>query len=166
MAAAPLLEVKGLSVELQRGSERRPVLGDVGFTVADRQVLGVIGESGSGKTTLAKAVVGWIQPPLVRTGGQVLFRGRDLFAMPDAERLALRGRHIGYIGADPGSSFDPTIPVGVQIAEKLRAVRPEIGQATRNSASSPCSTGSTSRRPRAATTSSRTSIRAACCSGR
>ncbi len=129
MAAAPLLEVKGLSVELQRGSERRPVLGDVGFTVADRQVLGVIGESGSGKTTLAKAVVGWIQPPLLRTGGQVLFRGRDLFAMPDAERLALRGRHIGYIGADPGSSFDPTIPVGVQIAEKLRAVRPEIGGA-------------------------------------
>ena len=127
MAAAPLLEVKGLSVELQRGSERRPVLGEVGFAVADRQVLGVIGESGSGKTTLAKAVVGWIQPPLVRTSGQVLFRGRDLFAMPDAERLALRGRHIGYIGADPGSSFDPTIPVGMQIAEKLRAVRPEIG---------------------------------------
>ena len=127
MAIAPLLEVKRLSVELQRGSERRPVLDDIAFTVADRQVLGVIGESGSGKTTLAKAVVGWIQPPLARTEGQVLFRGRDLFAMPDAERLALRGRHIGYIGADPGSSFDPTIPVGVQIAEKLRAVRPEIG---------------------------------------
>ena len=68
------------------------MLGEVGFAVADRQVLGVIGESGSGKTTLAKAVVGWIQPPLVRTNGQVLFRGRDLFAMPDAERLALRGR--------------------------------------------------------------------------
>jgi peptide/nickel transport system ATP-binding protein len=128
MAPAPLLlEVKGLSVELQRGTERRPVLQDVGFTVSDRQVLGVIGESGSGKTTLAKALVGWVQPPLVRSSGQVLFRGRDLFAMPDAERLALRGRHIGYIGADPGSSFDPTIPVGVQIMEKLRAVRPEIG---------------------------------------
>lgn len=129
MADRPtLLEVTGLSVELLRGDERRPVLGDVGLAVADRQVLGVIGESGSGKTTLAKAVVGWVQPPLRRTGGRVLFRGRDLFAMPDAERLALRGRHIGYIGADPGSSFDPTIPVGMQILEKLRAVRPEVGQ--------------------------------------
>ncbi|MGI3775848.1 MAG: ABC transporter ATP-binding protein, partial [Janthinobacterium lividum] len=35
---------------------------------------------------------------------------------------AARAR-IGFIGADPGSAFDPTLPVGVQIAEKLRAVR-------------------------------------------
>jgi peptide/nickel transport system ATP-binding protein len=126
--ATALVQVEALSVELVRGGERRPVLSDIALSVADRQVLGVIGESGSGKTTLAKALVGWVQPPLAVTAGRVLFRGRDLLAMPPAERLALRGRHIGYIGADPGSSLDPTIPVGVQILEKLRAVRPEIGE--------------------------------------
>jgi peptide/nickel transport system ATP-binding protein len=31
---------------------------------------------------------------------------------------------VGYIGSDPGTSFDPTLPIGVQIAQKLRAVLP------------------------------------------
>jgi peptide/nickel transport system ATP-binding protein len=123
---ATLLEVKDLSIELKRGQEQRTVLDGVSFSLEERAVLGVIGESGSGKTILAKALAGWIAPPLFRKGGSVLYRGRDLFGMGEAETRALRGRHIGYIGADPGSSFDPTIPVGVQIAEKLRAVRPDI----------------------------------------
>lgn len=126
---ATLLEVQGLSIELQRAQERRIVLNDVSFSLEERAVLGVIGESGSGKTILAKALAGWIAPPLHRKTGAVLYRGRDLYAMSEADTRALRGRHIGYIGADPGSSFDPTLPVGVQIAEKLRAVRPEISKA-------------------------------------
>ncbi|WP_035484694.1 dipeptide ABC transporter ATP-binding protein [Geminicoccus roseus] len=127
-AAATLLEVDGLSIELRREHERRTVLDGVSFHLAERSVLGVLGESGSGKTILAKALSGWIAPPLHRVKGAVRYRGRDLFGMSESETRALRGRHIGYIGADPGSSFDPTLPVGVQIAEKLRAVRPEIGQ--------------------------------------
>jgi len=126
---ATLLEVKDLSIELIRGQERRTVLDQVSFSLEERAVLGLIGESGSGKTILAKAIAGWIAPPLFRKGGQVLYRGRDLFGLSEADTRALRGRHIGYIGADPGSSFDPTIPVGVQIAEKLRAVRPDIPMA-------------------------------------
>jgi len=35
------------------------------------------------------------------------------------------GRDIAYIGSKPQSSLDPTEPVGVQIVEKLRSVRPE-----------------------------------------
>jgi peptide/nickel transport system ATP-binding protein len=125
---ATLLRVEDLTVALERGVERRTVLDGVSFELQERAVLGVIGESGSGKTILAKALAGWVAPPLYRRGGRVLYRGRDLFGLSEAETRALRGRHIGYIGADPGSSFDPTLPVGVQIAEKLRAVRPEIGE--------------------------------------
>ena len=126
---ATLLSVQGLTIELRREHETRTVLDHVSFELAERSVLGLLGESGAGKTILAKALTGWVAPPLYKGAGQVLYRGRDLYTMPAAERRALRGRHIGYIGADPGSSFDPTLPVGVQIAEKLRAVRPEIGAA-------------------------------------
>ena len=165
MAAAPLLEVKGLSVELQRGSERRPVLGEVGFACRRPEVVGVIGESGSGKTTLAKAVVGWIQPPLVRTQWPGPVRGPRPFAMPEAERLARAAGTAAY-RRRPRSSFDPTIPVGMQIVGEAARGRPEIGAEGREKARVALLDRVISRPPHAGMTSSRTSIRAGCCSGR
>jgi peptide/nickel transport system ATP-binding protein len=41
----------------------------------------------------------------------------------------LRGRDIAYIGSDPGSALDPTLPIGHQLVEKLRAVEPGLSQA-------------------------------------
>ena len=136
MAAAPLLEVKGLSVELQRGSERRA---DPRRCRLHRARTGrcsaSIGESGSGKTVLA-AAAGRLDPAAARAHGRsgAVPGPRPVSPCREPSRLALRGRHIGYIGADPGSSFDPTLPVGVQIAEKLRARRArQIGRCRRAS---------------------------------
>ncbi len=125
----PLLNVTGLSIDLVRDGKRAPVLEDVSLGLEERAVLGIVGESGSGKTVLAKALVGWVGEPLAVAGGSVQFRGQDLLAMPAEARRLLRGSAVGYIGADPGNSFDPTYPVGIQIVEKVRAVRPEIGRA-------------------------------------
>jgi peptide/nickel transport system ATP-binding protein len=122
MTEAPLLSIQGLSIDLVRETETRPVLRGIDLDVHGNRVLGILGESGSGKTTLAKAMIGWVTPPLVVSGGSIRFRERDLL-VPGVARLA-RAR-IGFIGADPGNAFDPTLPVGVQIAEKLRAVSPE-----------------------------------------
>lgn len=121
-----LLSLRGLSIELVRGSHRRRVLDGIDIEVARDRVLGVLGESGSGMTTLAKAMVGWVSEPLHVVGGELLYRRRDLRDL----RLQREVRSkIGFIGADPGNAFDPTLPVGNQIAEKLRAVRPGIGNA-------------------------------------
>ncbi|MGD9537454.1 MAG: ABC transporter ATP-binding protein [Alphaproteobacteria bacterium] len=120
--AEPILQVRGLSVDLVRHGERKPVLHDISFDLSERQTLGIIGESGSGKTVLARAVVGAINPPLEVTAGQVLYRGRDLLTASKREIEAIRGKEIGYIGNNPGSALDPTIPVGSQIVEKIRAV--------------------------------------------
>lgn len=122
----PLLSLAGLSVDLVRGAERKPILEGIDLDIPRDRVLGILGESGSGKTTLAKAMIGWVTRPLVVTGGFVRYQGSDLLD-PAVARIA-RAR-IGFIGADPGSAFDPTLPVGVQVAEKLRAVRPEIDMA-------------------------------------
>ncbi|MBZ9982427.1 MULTISPECIES: ABC transporter ATP-binding protein [unclassified Mesorhizobium] len=125
-----ILEISGLSVDLALpGGARRAVLQDVNLSVSQDEVLGIIGESGSGKTVLSRALVNWISPPLVVTGGTIAYHGRNLFDLAPAEMQRLRGRKVAYIGSDPGSALDPTIPVGQQIIEKLRAVEPGISTA-------------------------------------
>jgi peptide/nickel transport system ATP-binding protein len=119
---APLLSLSGLSIDLARDGGRRRILDGIDLDIQSDRVLGILGESGSGKTTLAKAMIGWVSPPLVVAAGGIRHRGSDMLDV--AARHAARAR-IGFIGADPGNAFDPTLPVGVQIAEKLRAVKPQ-----------------------------------------
>ena len=128
MSAPPLLDAQGISVDLVRRGAREPILRDVSFQLRERQVLGIIGESGSGKTVLSRVLCNAISEPLEITAGSVGYHGRDLLTIPAEEMQALRGREIGYIGSDPGSALDPTIPVGHQIVEKLRAVQPEMSK--------------------------------------
>ena len=127
--AAAVLEVADLSIDLVVGAASRPILSDVTLSVGQRGVLGIVGESGSGKSVLARALVGSIEPPLRRRRGAVTFRGRDVLSMTAEEVHHLRGRDIGYIGSDPGNSFDPTLPVGKQLVEKLRSVKPDLADA-------------------------------------
>jgi peptide/nickel transport system ATP-binding protein len=124
-----VLKVEGLSVQLQRGEGRAaPILSDVAFTLAQDEVIGIIGESGSGKTVLSRALVNWVREPLRVTSGSLLYRGRDLLKLPGSEMQRLRGREIAYIGSDPGSALDPTLPVGNQIVEKLCAINPSLSK--------------------------------------
>ena len=129
MSEPILLQVEDVSVDLVRGGKSTPVLRNVSFDLIERQALGIIGESGSGKTVLSRAVIGAIDPPLVFTSGKVIYRGRELIGESRSEIESIRGREIGYIGNNPGSALDPTIPVGHQIVEKLRAVEPAISKA-------------------------------------
>jgi oligopeptide/dipeptide ABC transporter, ATP-binding protein, C-terminal domain len=128
MASEPIVRVENLSVALDGAGGARPILTDIGFDVMPRAVLGIIGESGSGKTVLSNALVNWIHPPLRVTSGRVLYQGRDLLALPEADMARLRGREIAYIGSNPTIALDPTIPVGHQIVEKLREVKPGISR--------------------------------------
>lgn len=128
-ASKTVVEVKDLSVQLQReNGAARPILSAVTFSLAEDQVIGIIGESGSGKTVLSRALVNWIRKPLKVTSGSVLYRGRDLMTLPEREMQHLRGREIAYIGSDPGSALDPTLPIGSQIVEKLCAVNPSLSR--------------------------------------
>lgn len=126
MAAEPLLSVENLSISL--GSGARKLLSDVTFKVEPKSVLGIIGESGSGKTLLSRALVNWVRPPLQVTSGKVIYQGRNLLALPETEMARLRGREIAYIGANPTTALDPTVPVGHQIEEKLRTIEPGLSR--------------------------------------
>ncbi|GMA90351.1 ATP-binding cassette domain-containing protein [Homoserinibacter gongjuensis] len=115
----PLLEVVGLSVDVPGAGGPIRIVDDVSFSVRPGRTTGLIGESGSGKTMTANAVIGLL-PPGSTTQGQIWWRRRDLLAMSEAERRAVRGREIAMIFQDPLAALNPTQTIGTQVGEILR----------------------------------------------
>jgi Fe-S cluster assembly ATP-binding protein len=78
--AQPLLEVQNLHANVA-GHE---ILRGIDLTVSPGEVHALMGPNGSGKSTLAHVLAG--RPGYTVTEGRVLYRGRDLLAMPPEER--------------------------------------------------------------------------------
>ncbi|WP_295378843.1 ABC transporter ATP-binding protein [uncultured Pseudacidovorax sp.] len=118
----PLLDVRGLSVDVGRGAQALRVVRDVSFTVRRGEAVGLVGESGSGKSMTAFALMNLFPSPLARVAeGEVRLQGRDLRGLEAESMRQVRGAGIGMVFQDPTSYLDPLIPVGRQIAEPLRA---------------------------------------------
>src|ERR671918_5380 len=73
-----MLEIASLGKTYGTGPKATHAIGDVSFTVADREFLCVVGPSGCGKTTLLKCVAGLLRP----TRGEVLLHGRRVTSPP------------------------------------------------------------------------------------
>ena len=123
----PVLSVRNLTVgPVEPGSPA--ILSDVSFDLNSHEILGIFAETGGGKSVLSRALANWLPPTLEFRGGDIRFKGKS--TLDGTGHSMLRpGREIAYIGSRPQSSLDPTIPVGPQLVEKLRAVRPEISAA-------------------------------------
>ncbi len=118
-----LLDVTGLTIRMDGAAQ--PIVDDVSFAIEPGRTLCIVGESGCGKSLTALALMGLLTtPPLRPAGGQALFQGADLLAMPPEERRALRGDKIAMIFQEPMTSLNPALRIGQQIAE---AVRPRHG---------------------------------------
>ncbi|EMY32663.1 oligopeptide ABC transporter ATPase [Arthrobacter crystallopoietes BAB-32] len=124
-AAAPLLEVDDVVVELGSGAARARILNHVSLTVRRGQTLGLVGESGSGKSTLAKTLVG----NLVPASGTIRFDGRDTKGLKGTRLRTLR-RQVQLIPQDPYSSLNPRRTIGQALAE---AIDPRGGNPRRHS---------------------------------
>jgi microcin C transport system ATP-binding protein len=113
MTTTPLLEVRDLSVSFA-GTE---VVHGIDFSMAPGERVALVGESGSGKTVSALSLLRLVAN--AKLGGQALFKGQDLLAMPEPELRALRGRDIAMIFQEPMTALNPLMTVGDQIAEVL-----------------------------------------------
>ena len=84
-----LLEAHGLA----KAYGATPALTDAEFAIDAGEVVAVMGPSGSGKSTLLHVIAGIVPPD----AGTVVYDGRELSAMGDAERSALRRSEFGFV---------------------------------------------------------------------
>lgn len=112
-----LLELRGLSVTRNDGGS--PVR-QVSFQLKRGTTLGIIGESGAGKTSLALALAGLHDRQECDVSGGILWKGRQLAGLTEAEWQRLRGGEIGMIFQDPQASLDSAMRVDRQVAAAVR----------------------------------------------
>jgi peptide/nickel transport system ATP-binding protein len=113
-----LLEVDGLTIRFR--TEDGPVLAvdTASFTMAEQEVLALVGESGCGKSVTAMALTGLL-PKNASVSGSVTLAGRELVGLPENRLTSVRGKEVAYVFQEPMTSLNPVLTVGRQIREVL-----------------------------------------------
>jgi len=126
-----LLDVRNLSVDFV-SSDQPPAhaLQNVGFSLREGEMLGVVGESGCGKTTLMLSLMRLLAPAGRIVDGQVIFRGQDLLDFTEQEMAQVRWKNIAIIFQGAMNALNPVRRVGDQIAEAIRQHYPVTDKAT------------------------------------
>jgi oligopeptide/dipeptide ABC transporter, ATP-binding protein, C-terminal domain len=115
MTDSAFLEVSHLKKYFDLGHDRiLKAVDDVSLKVEKGKTLGIVGESGCGKTTFGRTVLGIYE----KTGGKVVFDGKDTDDMSEKEHFQLKKR-MQMIFQDPYASLNPRSTVLDLIAEPM-----------------------------------------------
>ena len=114
-----LLDIRDLDLRLEAQPPQR-LLRRVSLQVAPGQIVGLVGESGAGKTMVSRVVLG-IAPENARVKhGTVVFDGRDITHLSEAQRRPLLGREIALIPQNPMTALNPVERIEPQVTDVLR----------------------------------------------
>jgi peptide/nickel transport system ATP-binding protein len=116
----PVLDVRGLTIALPSGGDRKEAVSKVSFRVERGEIVCLVGESGSGKSVIAQAVMGLLPDTLPVTAGEVILEGEEI-AHAGRDRLRrLRATRMSMIFQEPMTALNPVMRCGDQIDEVLR----------------------------------------------
>jgi lipoprotein-releasing system ATP-binding protein len=90
---AALISARAVDKSFHDAGREVVVLRGLELEVTAGEEIAIIGESGVGKSTLLH-VLGSLERP---TAGQILFEGRDLFAMDERETAEFRNHKLGFV---------------------------------------------------------------------
>jgi oligopeptide transport system ATP-binding protein len=94
------------------------------LTLEAGETVAIVGESGSGKSVTAMSILRLIpEPPGRIVAGEILFAGRDLMQLSDAEMRQVRGGEIGMVFQEPMTSLNPVLTIGRQLTEGIEQHR-------------------------------------------
>lgn len=123
---AAVLELQDLNVQFHTGKEVVQAVRGVSLEVQEGEVLAIVGESGCGKSVLCKSVMKLLPQTAHIAGGRILVDGADITNYREREMEKLRGNVFSMVFQDPMTSLNPTMKIGVQIAEAVRVHEPKI----------------------------------------
>ena len=115
-----LLKIRNLHTYFYTDDGVAKAVDGVDLELVEGGTLGVVGESGCGKSVTALSVMRLIpDPPGKIIQGKIVFGGKDLLTLSEAEMRKIRGRSISMIFQEPMTSLNPVFQIGDQISEVL-----------------------------------------------
>ena len=116
MSGNVILDVRDLKVAFSaRRSGRKyrvQAVDGVSLSLAQGEVLGIVGESGCGKTTLGRSIVGLVTPE----AGAITFKGADMIGAGGSNLREMR-LNVRMVFQDPYASLNPRRAIGDAVAE-------------------------------------------------
>jgi peptide/nickel transport system ATP-binding protein len=101
-------EGKELSRTFGHGKRLVTAVDRVNFTIADREIVSLVGQSGCGKTVLAKMLLRLEAP----SSGELFFDGKPIAAVPDPRK---HWRKVQAVFQDPFSAFNQFFTIRSQL---------------------------------------------------
>jgi Fe-S cluster assembly ATP-binding protein len=108
-----MLEIRELNLEV----DGRPVLKNLNLTIEEGESHVLLGPNGSGKTSLLLGILGF--PKYQVTGGNIIFRGKDIIGLSTADRVKL-GMGIAF--------QHPPVIRGIRLGEMVNLCRGDKSQ--------------------------------------
>src|ERR1700742_3123027 len=111
-----LLEVKDLRTYFETEDGVVKAVDGISFVLKRGETLGIVGESGSGKSVTNLSVMRLIpEPPGKIVGGEIIFDGTDVRALPIDDVRKIRGKRMAMIFQDPMTSLNPFLKISTQL---------------------------------------------------
>lgn len=114
------LQVENLTVYYQTLKGDVQALEETTFTVADGEIMGLVGESGCGKTTLGKSLI-ILNPPMRYIEGSVKLDDEELPIWDMEKMIPFRFKKVSLIPQYAMSAMNPTRKIGKMTSELLES---------------------------------------------
>ncbi len=123
MTNETLLDVRGLSLEIDTDEGTLEALSDITVGLRKGETFALVGESGCGKSLTAACLMRLLPENARVTSGEVRLAGRELLTLTEREMRPVRGAGIAMIFQESSTALDPVMTVGDQLVEMIQAHR-------------------------------------------
>lgn len=129
-----LLDIKHLNLGFNTEEGFRQALFDVSLSIKKGEMHALVGESGCGKSMTAMSIIKLLPKTASITGGEIIFKDKDILKLSSKEIRGTRGAHIALIPQDPMTSLNPLYTVGNQLLEVIKLHQNLKGEDAKNKA--------------------------------